>query len=154
MDTHLHRHLETTSEPNALWCGVEVELYWICLPRGGRDLYVRAHATRLTMIREQKNWGQRFRASEENKAREVLTTKVEEFTVWEQARRSDLVQAAKPWTPREIRILTKLGSRQPFQPVMCWIELLALAMSVERGNLLYGIGDKLCRLGKPEGLMI
>ena len=141
-----------TSGNGPLWSGVEVEAYRVPGSRtSAQGIYVRAHATRYTRMREQLNRGRRVES--EGEATEVVQQWTKEFTLWERGRRSPELEVLKqPWTQREVAALQRLSRRTPWRPLWAWIEDLASLMSIERGNKLYRLGDRLIVLGKPEGI--
>lgn len=143
------RHTTHTTNQTGPWCGIEVEAYWV--QDRPRYLYVRAHATRATVLREQRNHGQR--AKNQKHADGLFEELVREFSAWEKARRSkpreDLV---RPWTTREMVVLEKLAGRQPYKPIRTWIEDLAPTLTESGARTLYEIGDRVCVLGIPKGI--
>ncbi len=144
-------HLRAIPRSDSLWCGVEVEA-WQCHPGQGRrvgHVYVRAHATRNTILREQRSMGRKLLPHEST---EVVTgALIEEFTRWVLARKSRDPEALKtPWTPRELRLLSKLDDHRPWRPPVALIEELGARMDAKRSRVLYALGDRLCVLGRPE----
>ena len=122
MSNTIVRKLVTTSNEGALWCGTEVEAYWICDgPRGTKkSIYVRAHATRLTALREQLNRGRRVEPPTVKAAKELVKLWHAEFVTWESARRTNLDKIQEPWTDSERRILDAVERSEDESVTHAW----------------------------------
>jgi hypothetical protein len=142
------RHEVVTTRKD-LWCGVEIEVYEISYRFRKRNRFVaRAHATRNTILREQRNRILWFDTEQEALAE--FDKLMVEFTNWESSRRSlGPDELAKPWTASEVKILEKLRDAKPWKPIRCWIEDLASKFGGEKANALYRIGDRTRSLAYP-----
>lgn len=129
-----------TSKPGRLWCGVEVEAYW-CYGAGNRKrhIYVRAHATRNTSLREQKNKG--IRVATVARAKTLAKKLFRSFRLWEQARRTkSRRKLTEPWTRREIETLRRISEEPPRGATLRFV--------LQRKGM-YDLAERLCVKGNP-----